>query len=179
MALQTTPLADPADLAVKLGKSADDAGVVLALNLASERFRGQTRNPISLVQHDSIVLDGAGTRVMRLPVWPVTEVVSVTVANVTVTDPEWSADGLLRLHGRFPDRWRSVQVVYSHGHDPVPGDVQEVVLDQAASISEANPWFAQVVSGQEQEAYSTAATVGTTSQWAHAVAKYRIGGDRW
>lgn len=182
MALKDTtlpPLADPADLATRLGKPSNDPGIVLALTLASERFRGQTRNPISKVEDDELVLDGVGARVLRLPVWPVLDVTSVTVAGETVVDPEWSAAGLLRLPGRFPDRWRSVSVTYTHGFDPIPGDVQEAVLDQAAAISEANPGFSQITSGQEQVAMASAATVGTTSQWARAVSRYRVGGDHW
>ena len=173
------PLADPADLAVRLGKPSDDAGIALALRMASERFRGQTRNPISLVEDDTIVLDGAGTRVLRLPVWPVRSVASLTVAGQTILNPEWSEAGLLRLPARFPDVWRSITVVYTHGFEQTPGDVQDAVLDQAASISEANPWLSQVTSGQEQVAMASAATVGTTSQWARAVGRYRIGGDHW
>lgn len=182
MTLQETtlpPLADPADLGARLGKPASDTGIALALRMASERFRGQTRNPISLVEDDTIVLDGAGARVLRLPVWPVRSVASLTVAGQTVLDPEWSEAGLLRLPSRFPDVWRSIEVVYTHGFDVIPGDVQEVVLDQAASISEASPWLSQFTSGQEQVAMAAAATVGTTSQWARAVARYRIGGDHW
>lgn len=177
--LELPPLADPADLAARLGKSKDDAGIVLALRMASERFRGQTRNPVSLVEDDTIVLDGAGARVLRLPVWPVRQVKSLTVAGQTVLDPEWSEAGLLRLPARFPDVWRSIEVVYTHGFDPIPGDVQEAVLDQASAISEASPWLSQVTSGQEQVAMASAATVGTTSQWARAVGRYRIGGDHW
>jgi len=177
--LELPLLADPVDLAVRLGKPGSDPGVALALRMASERFRGQTRNPISLVEDDTIVLDGAGARVLRLPVWPVRSVTRLTVAGQTVLDPEWSEAGLLRLPSRFPDVWRSIEVVYTHGFDVTPGDVQEVVLDQAASISEASPWLSQVTSGQEQVAMASAATVGTTSQWARAVGRYRIGGDQW
>lgn len=166
-------LASPDDLAQRLGCKPDEPKLALCLRLASDRFTGQCRNPIRKAT-DTITLDGTGSRTVRLPVYPVLDVKDVQCHDRTVT-PEWSADGLLR----FPDPvdgWRSIRVIYTHGYDPIPGDVIDVVLEQAAAIYQVMPGLASWTTGEESRTYSIAQSVGTSAAWSAAVAKYRIGG---
>lgn len=167
------PLASPGDLAQRLGCKPDDPKLALCLRLASDRFTGQCRNPIRKAT-DTITLDGTGGRTIRLPVYPVQDVKDVQCHGRTVT-PEWSADGLLRFSDPV-DGWRSIRVIYTHGYDPIPGDVADVVLEQAAAIYQVMPGLASWTTGEESRTYSVAQSVGTSAAWSAAVAKYRIGG---
>lgn len=168
------PLANPADLATRLGATVDDPKLVLALRLASGRFRGQTNNPITLVTGDTVTLDAAGTRVLLLPATPVVNVTSVTIQGVPV-EFEWSRRGAIRVDSPMPDAWGSVQVVYDHGWDPIPDDVQDVVLEQAAAIYAVLPGVISYTTGQESRSFSAALATGTSAAWSAAVAQYRIG----
>ena len=154
------PLASIADLAVKTGASTDDEKLNLALRLASGRFREQTNNPISLVT-ETVVLDSDGGRALTLPCLPVRDVSELQIDAI-------------RLDRPIPNRWRSVQVTYRHGYDPVPKGVQDVVLEQAAAIYQMLPGVVSYTTGAEQRTYSTALTVGTTAQWAAMVARYKV-----
>jgi hypothetical protein len=167
------PLASIADLAVKTGASTDDEKLKLALRLASGRFREQTNNPISLVT-ETVVLDSDGGRALTLPCLPVRDVSELQIDGESVSDFEWSAMGAIRLDRPIPNRWRSVQVTYKHGYDPVPKGVQDVVLEQAAAIYQMLPGVVSYATGAEQRTYSTALTVGTTAQWAAMVARYKV-----
>jgi hypothetical protein len=63
-------LADPAELAVALGRAPDDPKVLFALRAATRRFRGQVGHPVTQVVDDVVVLDGNGRTSLLLPVWP-------------------------------------------------------------------------------------------------------------
>ncbi|WP_024628016.1 hypothetical protein [Bifidobacterium sp. A11] len=170
---QPKPLASPDDLAQRLNCKPDDPKLALCLRLASDRFTGQSRNPI-IQSTDAVILDGTGGRTVRLPVRPVTDVDKV-LFNGQPADPEWSADGMLRF-AHPVDGWRSIQVTYTHGYDPVPGDVEDAVLEQAAAIYQVMPGLASWTTGEESRTYSVAQSVGTSAAWSAAIAKYRIGG---
>ncbi|GAA3727360.1 mobile element protein [Streptomyces tremellae] len=176
-------LADPAELADVLGVPATDGKLLFALRAASRRFRGATGWQISAVAGQTFRLDGDGTRTLLLPTGHVTAVTSVTVRGTPWAedaDYMWSEAGILTAIGCLWPRWyRSVAAVVDHGYDPVPEDVQEVVLDQAQAMFNAAPGVQQVTSGSESVSFGTAATVGVTAQWTAAVARYQIGqGDR-
>ncbi|RBQ00065.1 hypothetical protein [Bifidobacterium xylocopae] len=171
---ETRTLAAAEDLAMRIGCKADDGKLLLSLRLASDRFAGQSHNPIAKVEHEEIVLDATGTRSVRLPLWPVLAVDRVLLSG-TLVDFEWSADGMLRFERPLPDRWRALMVTYSHGYDPIPGDVSDAVLEQAAAIYQVLPGLASYTTGAESRTYSLALSVGTSAAWSAAVDKYRIG----
>ncbi|KFF31651.1 hypothetical protein [Bifidobacterium bombi] len=168
-------LASADDLAVRIGAKADDKKLLLALRLASDRFVGQSHNPIVKVENEEIILDATGVRTIRLPVWPVLAVDRVLLDGAPVPY-EWSADGLLRFPAPLPDKWRALKVTYSHGYDPIPGDVSDAVLEQAAAIYQVLPGLASYTTGAESRTYSLTMSVGTSAAWSSAVSKYRIGG---
>lgn len=176
---QMTPLASPQTLAQKLGASEDDASMLLALDLASARFRGQTRNPISLVS-ETITLDAHGTRSLLLPFTHVMSVDSLKINGVAydADDFEWSEAGMLRLKTVMPDAWRSVEVACTHGYRQIPQDVQEVVLDQATAMYPmlSGNAYTSMTTGTESRSFNTQLQVGYSAQWSSCVAKYRVVG---
>lgn len=170
---ELAPLATIDDLQTKIGGKGDDEKLKLALALASGRFRGQANNPISLTT-ETVTLDTQGASRIMLPAAPVRDVSQVQVDGVD-TAYEWSEHGVLRFDTPLPDRYRALQVTYTHGYDPIPDDVRDVVLEQAAAIYNLLPGVMSYTVGAESRSYSTALTVGTTAQWAACVARYRIG----
>lgn len=168
-------LADPADLAALLKKSADDVQLLAALRAATRRFRGQVRHPVSLVTDDTTFLDGTGKAVLQLPAAPVLAVHAVEVDGVPVAGVKVRRQAGLLLHpdGCWPE-WAEVTVNWDHGLDPVPGDVAEVVVDQARVIYRTDPAIQQVTTGSESVSFAATAAVGITEQWRAAVEAYRL-----
>jgi hypothetical protein len=61
------------------------------------------------------VFDGDGGSLLQLPTLHLIEVDELRVGGQVVTDPEWSELGSIRV--RTPDRYRSVEVTFTHGYD--------------------------------------------------------------
>ncbi|GAA2629622.1 mobile element protein [Streptomyces axinellae] len=174
----TSPLlASPDDLAAWLGVPADDPKLMQALNAASSRFRGAVRHHVTPVVDDIAVLDGNGRRAVLLRAAPVTAVASVALDGEPLTedDYEWSADGFLRrMCGCWPDRLRCIRVVYTHGYEPVPEDIAEVVLDQARAQFTVVPGLTSMTVGGQTLAFGAQASIGVTAQWTSVVERYRL-----
>lgn len=171
-------LADPARLAIWLKRPADDPGLLESLRAASARFAGAVRHPVRLVTDDMVTLYGDCTDRLLLPAAPVVTVTSVTVDGVALAGTDFKvrrdAGVLRRMGGMVWDDWAEVDVVYDHGYDPVPDDVQEVVIDQARVIDRVKPGVQTVQAGGEAITYGATAAVGVTSQWTVAVEKYQL-----
>lgn len=172
-------LADPEDLAAWLGVPASNPKLLRALAAASSRFRGQVRHHVSRVTDDTFRLDGTGRRSFLLPAAPVVEISSLQLDGVPLvegTDFEWSEDGFVRRLGclHWPDRLRCLAGVYSHGYDPVPEDISEVVIDQARSQYTVRPGVQTMQVGGQQVGFGAQASVGVTTQWTAMVDKYRL-----
>lgn len=173
------PLASPDRLAARVGVAADDPLLTEMLDSASARFRGAVGHPVTRVDNDRVRLDGNGATILLLPAAPVVSISEVTVNGGPVEDYEWSATGVLYRRRRWPHRLGAVTVTYTHGYEQPPGDVAEVVLDQAATMWHNRPGLSQVQTASESVSFGTTASVGTTAQWASAVERYRLGrGDR-
>lgn len=174
----TEYLADPHDLATWLGVPADDAKLLQALAAASSRFRGAVRHHVSLVDGETITLDGNGRGSVLLPAAPVTAVEAVELDGQALTyrtDYEWSSDGFLRrVDGCWPNRLRCLTIVYSHGFDPIPEDVAEVVSDQARAGYTVRPGLTAMTVGGQSLSFGAQASIGVTAQWSAAVEKYRL-----
>ncbi|MBZ6258862.1 mobile element protein [Streptomyces olivaceus] len=173
-------LADPEDLAAWLGVPADNPKLLRALASASSRFRGQVRHYVSRVTGDTVRVDGTGRRSFLLPAAPVVELTSLELDGTALVEGagfEWSEDGFVRRAGGclyWPDRLRCIQVVYSHGYDPVPEDISEVVIDQARSQYTVRPGIQTMQVGGQQVGFGAQASVGVTTQWTAMVDKYRL-----
>ncbi|MFE7566209.1 mobile element protein [Streptomyces sp. NPDC057539] len=181
--MATDYLAEPADLAAWLPVGEDDPKLLAALKAASRRFRGAVRHPVTFTAGDVVTLDGTGQESVLLPAAPVTAVASLLLDGEALTegvDFTWSADGFLRRTSRcWPDRLRCIEVSYSHGWDPVPEDIQEVVVDQARAMFRVQPGVQTIQAGGESITYGAQAAVGVTAQWSAAVERYQLNrGDR-
>lgn len=95
--------------------------------------RGRCGWHIAPTVTETITLDGSGTRVVSLPSLHVTDVGEVTENGVEV-DVEWASTGLLRRRRFWTDRWRAVEVTFTHGHQTVPADLAKVVVEAALRI---------------------------------------------
>ncbi|MBK3561091.1 mobile element protein [Streptomyces sp. MBT56] len=168
-------LADPAELATFLGLPADDVRLLAALRAATRRFRGAVRHPVSLVTDDTAYLDGTGRAELHLPAAPVVQLHSVHVDGVELTGvrAKRRAGVLLHPSGCWP-AWSEVAVAYDHGHDPVPDEVAEAVIDQARAIYRLDPAIQQITTGTESVSFAATAAVGITSQWQAAVEAHRL-----
>jgi hypothetical protein len=170
-------LADPARLAVWLPVPADHPKLLEALLAASSRFVGAVRHPVRLVTGDTVTLYGDCTDRLLLPAAPVTEVTAVRVDGVLLETSEYRVRkdvGVLRRTGGAWEDWAEIEVTYSHGEDPIPEDVQEVVIDQARTIFRIQPGVQTVQAGGESITYGAQAAVGVTSQWTAAVEAHRL-----
>ncbi|MEV5543112.1 hypothetical protein AB0L13_40455 [Saccharopolyspora shandongensis] len=171
---ETTPLADADALARLTGLPADDPDLIDALRRASDRFRGAVEHPVTLVEHDKIVLDGDGTRSLLLPAVPVVAVHQVDIDGQPVAEFQWSRNGILRSATCWSDRLGAVHVDYDHGYPvgEIPGDIADVVLEQAQMILDQTPGVASMSTGGVSVSYSR---VGITEAWSTTVERYRIG----
>lgn len=177
-------LADPDRLAAWLPVPADNPKLLEALRAASSRFVGAVHHPVRLVTGDAITLYGDCTDRLLLPAAPVQTVTSVTVDGTVLTehvDFRVRRDaGILRRYGcAIWDDWAEVDVVYGHGYDPIPDDIQDVVIEQARTIYRLQPGVQSIQAGGESITYGAQAAVGVTTQWTTAVESYRLNrGDR-
>lgn len=174
-------LADPADLALKLGVPADDARLLLALRRAGDRFEGAIGYPVRLVTDDVEHVSGDGTDTLLLRCRPIVGQPAVKVDGVAVTDFSVGRhSGILRRKNRacWPDDLDNVEVTYSHGWDQVPGDIQDAVLEQAETQYLTVVAYQSRSAGSESVTYSALAAVGVTQRWTDAVNRYAFRGDR-
>lgn len=153
------PLANVEDLADYVQAPVDPAAGALALRLASAAIRRYTRQDITFVAQETVLLAG-GERVLRLPQRPVVvdkenPLTVVELGDGTGIDVE-AEEGrdFTRLgselsrsypyyapgrymgwpYGRTLGIWTPrVRVTYSHGYTEVPEDVEGVCLDLAAA----------------------------------------------
>lgn len=180
MAQELPLLASKKLLAERTGRSESDPELEAELRAASSRFRDQVRRPISRIKDDTIVLDGGGRRNLRLPSAPVDEVSKVRIDGQD-TDVMVSRDGLIRRKdGRiFPDDYGNVEVTYTHGFDPVPEEIEEVVIDSAAGRLATERGLSSLQVGGITQSFSKAEQSGVTQAWSDTVARWRIrSGDR-
>ena len=161
------PLATVADLEAAMQRDPGTLPVAsanLALRRASARVRFYTRQTITLVEGDTVLLRG-GERVLRLPQAPVVvdDTHELTVVELgemggievpALEDRDFTRLGneLTRGYPWYaPTRtmgwpWRQqlgvwaprVRVTYSHGEVEVPDDIVDIVLD-LASMNMGNP----------------------------------------
>lgn len=146
------PLATAADLATRLGRTftpEEEARAQALLDDASGVVRAYLRLDVSrLTTTDTFTVRAADRQYLEapfearrgqvmLPQRPIVEVSEVAV-NGTPTD-DWQLDDNRLLLRSAPWTGRStVRVTYTHGWDPVPGDIKAIVM-QAANRALVNP----------------------------------------
>jgi hypothetical protein len=177
-------LADPAELAVQLGRSEDDPKLLAALRAASRRFRGQVGHRVTLVTDDVVVLDGNGRQSILLPVWPTRSVAEVLLddqALIEGSDYSWSDAGILRRLGClvWPDRLRCLQVTYTHGwenswEDGIPEDIQEAILERAEAAFTIPVGVQSKAVGGQSVTFGAQAASGATEAWISTVNRHKV-----
>lgn len=154
--------------------AADDPRVPPLLEGATAAIRNYCRWHVAPVVADvDVVVDGPGGSVFHLPatmrvlsveslVWVYGDE-SVTPAGplelVAGTDFDWSELGSVgRLGSRWPDRYRSLRVSFTHGYEPadVP-DLTQIII-QACAVALSSPMGAT-----QERAGQLGATWATTS----------------
>lgn len=172
-------LAESSELATLTRLPANDPELLLGLKRASDRFRGAVGFPVHRVTGDTAELNGNGTSTLLLPALAV-DVHSVSVDGQLLPATSYSVDksaGILRRKdGVWPDDLGNVVVGYDHGWESIPGDIQDAVLEHAATVALVLTHLQQNSAGSVQESYGAAAMVGITAKWADAVARYSVGG---
>ncbi|MGE7432762.1 hypothetical protein [Kitasatospora sp. NPDC001175] len=195
------PLAQVADLEAAMQRTIDPMQGALAIRRASARVRRYTRQTITFVSQETIILPG-GDRVLRLPDRPLivdannplTVVELADLGGVQITCIEgrdylrlgdeltrgypWYAPG--RLMG-WPRRnlgvWAPrVQITNSHGYQDVPDDIEDVVLD-LATMNLTNPQgLRQEVIDDYSRTFASETIGGAVLTDAHkeALAPYRV-----
>lgn len=113
---------------------------------------------IAPVKTETIKLDGTGTRTLFLPSLHVTDITALKVCGVVqdVTNLEWSQNGFVRAHRRWPDRLRAVEITFSHGFESAP-DVAEIVLAIADREVASPSGVVREQAGQVSVSYSQVA----------------------
>ncbi len=136
----STNLATSGELAVLLQRTFTDAeedAANLLLAGVSDAIRTFTRQTLSLVEDDELVQWADWTHTLWLPERPVVTLTSITVEG-TLIDPDtytWDQSGEVRFGpgmfagGSVTWRRRRATIVYSHGFDPIPGDIKGVCLE--------------------------------------------------
>ncbi|MCI4045128.1 hypothetical protein [Streptomyces sp. TRM75563] len=137
MALE--PLATVADL-VALGMTVEDDETTIAeryLTVASAAVRDAAGAPISETT-STVKVEGEADQRLRLPGPPVTDVDTVLLDNVAVTDWRLRTDRLWRFGGwTAPDGPSEVTVTYTHGLPEVPPDIVDLVCRMVAAALSA------------------------------------------
>jgi len=158
------------DYAARHGVPSDVATTAQRLIDASSLVRLAARLHLSAVENDTITVDGDGTRTVFLPEFPVTAITSVTVDGEEL-DPSlyrwWSHGKLQRRHYQcWPNEPRALNVVYSHGFDPVAPWIVGLVCSMVQRAGQ--PWATQGIRaealGDHQVSYQ-AATAGGAMVW--------------
>lgn len=138
------PLADPSDLAARLGITLTGSGIDRAVALiadASATVRNYTRQTIT-VDTDTAILEATSDEWLYLPERPVISVASVTAGGALLASGFWKLqnDALFRYGGwnsRFygaASPWNqpnTIAVAYTHGFTVVPDDIVGVVCKLA------------------------------------------------
>lgn len=147
----------------------------LAVSAASSMIRRILGQEITLVEDDTVQLDGSGGWAVVLPELPVVEVSSVKVAGQEVDG--WYCNlrtGILRApqYGRWLYGRGVIEVTYTHGYETVPDDLVLLATTLAARVYDQGLVSSENIGGV-QTTYSTSAALDLSSGEQVLLAKYR------
>ena len=151
---------DPEDLRKLLKlETIDEEEAGFILGLAEDAVLAEVRQDIAASKDQEVTLDGTGTPVLLLPQVPVSDVSSVVEHDQELTegrDYVWSSSGVLtRLRRAWSALPRSVVVVYSHGHEKVPGVVRSATVQAAARVWPNRQQLSQESIGDYSRSFAT------------------------
>jgi len=133
-------LATVDEMAQVCGPQDDAAAAQVWLDQSTAILQALTGQQLLPVTDERVLLDSPGGNVLLLPEVPVTAVTSVKVEGVEYQpdEYEWSTDGMLRLVGTcatWPAGYQKVEVVNSHGYEPIPADLALACASLACRLS--------------------------------------------
>ena len=102
---------------------------------------------------ETLTLDGPGGYILVLPTRRLVDLVSITDDGSAVTDPEWSASGMVRRYC-WTRRFRGIFATVTHGHEDWPLDLLAVMQEIAASTG-AYAGVKSVSSGAHQVTFES------------------------
>lgn len=166
-------LATPNELARFLGRELDATDreqAQIALDIASAAVRNYTRQQLTRVNDDTVVLRGTPGQALVLPERPVVSVASVSMNGVAVGTSSyqlvrdalwWGARALNTSNDVSGDAgWGTtatpITVVYTHGYARVPDDLRGVCLQLAARTLSAPVGVASESVGSYSVSYDQA-----------------------
>jgi len=139
---------------------ADDPRSPLLLSGAVAAIRAYCQWHVSPSREETLIMDGHGGRIQRLPSFHVTEVAEVKDGGVLLeyrTGYRWSESGMLsRTNGEFSREFRDVEITLTHGHDNTP----ELVSVALAVVSRA---LASPMGATREQAGQMAVTWASTA----------------
>lgn len=151
----STPLATVEQLSDHLHKTLDSAALAAeqAVNAASAAIRSYTRQTLTLVEDDEVVLRGTWRDQLDLPEVPVVEVSDITGVDVGVlVASSWTLVGSgVHRSGGWLGPGVALSVTYTHGFATIPDDLVAVCLALAARTFD-NP---RALASEGYEGYST------------------------
>lgn len=135
-----------------------------ALDAATQSVRDYCGWHVGPSVSEVLTVKGRGLVTVFLPSLHVTDVASVTVDG-TLLEPDeytWTPVGLLtRVNGPCFALGARIDVELTHGHDPVPSSVAEVVMARATRrLGDAGGNIAQVSKGPFSTQYNTGGVAG-------------------
>jgi hypothetical protein len=111
------------------------AQAAMALEMASAQIQGWTRQKVERVVDDVIVLRGTYDRELELPERPVIEVGNITLDGTLIEPSSFTVTGSTLIRsGGWGGSAAVVEVVYTHGYEPIPEDIRAVTLQLAARM---------------------------------------------
>ena len=138
------------------GLSSTDAQIQAVLDSVSAAIRDYCGWHVAPSLECTYIGDGEG-HLLMLPAMGVTEVDSLTIDGDVATDYEWTAAGMVRLKkSTFPDKWRSVECVYTAGFTSAA--IGQVVAQIASNAIVAAPGVANERVGDVSIAYNQTGT---------------------
>ena len=134
------------------GMSSTDAQVKSVLESVSAAVRDYCGWHVAPSLECDFIGTGDGN-ILMLPAMGITEVSSLTIDGVEQADFEWTNAGMVRLKcAKFPDKWRSVECIYTAGFGV--GAIGQVIAQIASNALAAAPGVSSERAGNVSITYN-------------------------
>ncbi|MST50575.1 hypothetical protein [Mobiluncus porci] len=162
-----------------------DPAALLLIDSVTAAIRSFCGWHVAPVVTETVTLDGTGGYHLNLPTGRLLDVTGLKIAGIAAPPEsyDWSQSGMIQLRGgRFPARFRSVEVTMRHGYslEEVP-DVAQIIRQVVVNAAASPMGVLRENAGGVSIEYSTtgAGIAGGVSLLARdraALAPYRIAG---
>jgi hypothetical protein len=106
---------------------------------------------------ETLTRDGSGGPIIVLPTLRLVDLVSITNDGTALTDPEWSASGMVYAGcwARWTPKFRGVVAEITHGYEEWPAELLAVMTEMASTSAGAYAGVKSVASGAHQVTFET------------------------